>query len=479
MPSLTIVRILFPIVLAVSCKATNGGNMSSSPSEAVTVQPQAVSAPYKANGVLPGGVKWDVRFNMPPCAHEGQAPGVWCTMDDFNPAQDQSGIVEKLKSWIMAPEVTEVNLAYFSFSNTAVRKAICEAAASKNLKATVYIHSQNIPTENVQALSTCHANVKVVSRGTEFGNGYIQHAKIFLAKTNNGRVYFTSSSANLSSFGTGLHLENWLFFDAPLENRLAQENLCFFTAIGKMPLTTDPRSDRKKFAQIFGSCRAQIADPIREDVVFYPVPHANQLGNPGKTLQTLIRDAKSSVKVAIHRMTTNSVVAPLIQKAKQGKKVSVLFDDDTFRQSKCNGGAAMDVAVHDVRSYFDLRDGGVNVKFVGTNGGLPHLHHNKFVVIDDKVLFQGAGNFTSSSLNTFDLGNIEHFYVIKAPEIVKAYDKAWDYLSSVATKPENHEVGGNKDKLIKDMGGDIQLDTSECGPGASGVQPSLMLDFDS
>ncbi|MGE0173082.1 MAG: phospholipase D-like domain-containing protein [Oligoflexales bacterium] len=459
---MTQVLVFFLFFLA--CKTTSNSQMKGLASEQDSPsQDNAVIAPpYKASGTLEGDVKWDVRFNLPPCYHEGQAQGVWCTMEDYNKATEQSGIVEKLKSWINAPEVTEVQLVYFSFSNTAVKKLLCEAAASKNLKATVYIHSQNMETENVQELAACHPNVKVISRGTTFGAGYILHSKIFLAKTNTGRVYFTSSSANLSSFGTALHIENWLFFDAPANNRLAKENLCFFKALGQMPQTSNPDSDRTKFAQIFVGCRNQIADPARQDIVFYPVPHANISDNPGKTLQKLIRNAQTSVKVAIHRMTTSSVVSPLVQQAQQGRKVTVLFDDDTFRMSKCDGGSALDVAAHDVRSYFDLRDGSVEVKFVGTNGDLPHLHHNKFVVIDGKTLFQGAGNFTSTSLNTFGLGNIEHFYVIKAPEIVQAYDKAWDYLYGVATKPQDHEVGSHKDKALKELDGYLELDESGC-----------------
>jgi phosphatidylserine/phosphatidylglycerophosphate/cardiolipin synthase-like enzyme len=82
-----------------------------------------------------------------------------------------------------------------------------------------------------------------------------------------------------------------------------------------------------------------------------------------------------------------------------------------------------------------------------------HLFHNKFIVIDDKVVFNGAGNFTSASLNTFGLGNMEQFYIIKIPELVQAYSKGWDTLHFRSTKATNHPVGSQPEKGIKCNGG--------------------------
>lgn len=436
------------------------------------------AAPF-ASGTAPG-LKWEVRFNFPACDHEGQPKGAYCLLEDYKPAAIKSGIEGKLNDWLSDPKIKSAKLAYFSFSNKNMKNALC-AAAERGVKVDIYLHRQNIPTPVVQEMMACSPNLKVIPRGTEFGSGYLQHAKIFmLSESENpmpladltgdavdaaraSTTRFTSSSANMSSYGTALHLENWLFFEAETTDYLAQEQLCFFKAIDTMQLG-DPTSERQSFVSINNTCRQAITAAPRSDIRFMAVPHGNATPVPYAAMQEILSGAQQSIKVAIHRLTTGGIAKKLAQKAQQGVDVNVLFDDDTFRVGQCDGGAAMDVAAFDTQSLRTIRAGGGKIGLVGTNGALPHLHHNKFIIVDDKILFQGAGNFTSTSLNAFDLGNIEHFYVITVPDIVAAYVKGWDYLRSIALNPENHEVGAHKEKLLVQPagGGMLSFDDSSC-----------------
>jgi hypothetical protein len=444
------------------------------PTPAVALE-STTSAPFASGEVT--GLQWEVRFNFPPCEHEGQPKGAYCTIDDYKPAIQKNGVEARLMDWLEDPKTKSVKLAYFSFSNKNIKKALC-VAAERGVKIDLYLHRQNVPT--VQDLSTCSPNLKVHARGTEFGSGYLQHAKIFLASeldapkpladmtedeaqaVRGTKTRFTSSSANMSSYGTALHFENWLFFTAETGDYLAQDQLCFFKAMETMEIGTGV-DERASFAKINSECRQQITATPRTDVRFMAVPHGNLTPKPFDAMKQMISGAQQSVKVAIHRLTMGGIAKSLAQKAQQGRDVKVLFDDDTFRAGQCNGGAAMDVGAYDTQSMRTIRDGGGKIGLVATNGALPHLHHNKFIIVDDKILFQGAGNFTSTSLNAYDLGNMEHFYVITAPEIVAAYGKAWDYLNSISLLPSEHEVGGHKEKgFAQGSNGMLGFDDSGC-----------------
>src|SRR5690606_25542900 len=149
--------------------------------------------------------------------------------------------------WIWDPKIKSITLAYFSFSNSTVRKALCQASVERGLKVTLYIHMQNIA--SVSDWTNCPSGLgKVIERGRPFGTtgGYLQHAKMFYASEvedplplsmvsdeelrggiKDTTFYFTSTSGNLSSNGTSLHFDNWIVFESKYENRLAQENLCF------------------------------------------------------------------------------------------------------------------------------------------------------------------------------------------------------------------------------------------------------------
>jgi hypothetical protein len=439
---------------------------------------QPAIAPPFAKGET-NGLGWEVRFNFPPCEHEGKKKGVYCTIEDQQAAAKQSGVEDQLAAWANDPTIKSMTLAFFSFSDKPVINLLCEAANARNLKVTVYLHRENIPTPTAQTLATCSPNVQVVPRGTQFGTGYLQHAKIVLASeledplplhllpgeqraaAAETTTRWTSGSANMSSFGTSLHLDNWIFFTAKSSDRLAQENLCFFYAIKTMELG-DGNAERVDFAKRNDACIRGIEARMRDDVVFYPVPHAHMTRAIYPEVKAAIDGAQTEIKVAIHRLTTASMYKPLAQAKQRGVDVQVINDDDTLRTGKCDGGPLIDQNGQDVQANRTLRAAGTPVTYLETNGEIGQLAHNKFIVIDRKLLLQGAGNFTATSLNVTNLGNMEDFYLIRVPEIVQAYSDAWDRLHSLSTAEADHEVGAHKDMALVPGNFGMQVDPSSC-----------------
>jgi hypothetical protein len=453
------------------------------------------------------GVHWEARFNLAPCDHPPHKKGAWCNFDDTRNAAEASGVEAQIRQWVTDPSIKSVHLAYFSFSNKAVRTILCEAATTRpDVNISIFLHRQNVysnlsasldngfyvsaepakPNDDnvmpgvVKDLVNCSPNnMKVYPRGTEFGNGYLHHAKIVLASefadpeplhempedqraaAAETTTRWTSGSANMSASGTSLHIDNWLFFTAKTADRNAQENLCFFHALHTMKI--GPGIDeRLDFAKKNKACLDGITIPPRDDIVFYPVPHEHITREIYPAVKKAIDSAQTEIKVVIHRMTTSTIFNPLVKAKQRGVDVKVIVDDDTLRVGKCNGGPALDQTGQDVLANRTLRKAGIPVTYLETNGEVGQLAHNKFMVFDGKTLLQGAGNFTATSLNSSSPGNIEDFYIIKVPEIVDAYSRAWDHLREVSTKLEDHEVGNNQDaELVQGQFG-YNIDKSHC-----------------
>lgn len=472
------------------------------------------------------GIDWEMRFNFPQCDHSAEGPfkkkGVFCTGLDAKAAAEFGGVEKELAEWANLPETKTIFVAYFSFSDKEVAKTLCDAA-NAGKKVRVFIHRENWTVGSVPTLRSCSPdNLKVYPRGTQLG--FLQHAKIFLASPFDEPLplsmmpedqrggaadlvtRWTSSSANMSAFGTSLHFDNWLFFQAKTSERLAQENMCFFNSIQSMKnyapddggaefgqadldavekaranavaeAKANKASDfaansegqkaaeamktdivRWDFSQRYDACIKQIQAPIHPEIQFFPVPNEYQVNGQKRNapqiwpkLKNLLNNAQTEIKVISDRLTSGQVYGPLVNAKQRGVDVQVILDDDTLRVSKCNGGLQLDQVEYDAISMHSMIDGGVGVTFLDTNGGNPPpptLQHNKLMIIDRKTLLQGAGNFTASAININGPGNFEHFYLIQVPEIVNAYLGAWDYLLPLTTKPDQHEVSANPFKPI-------------------------------
>lgn len=127
----------------------------------------------------------------------------------------------------------------------------------------------------------------------------------------------------------------------------------------------------------------------------------------GKAILDAINSAEESIELAIYHFTSRELSKALVMAVRRGVIVRVFTDGENAREyySKANF----------------LKKNGVMVKLEEGEG----LMHNKFCIIDDRLLITGSYNWTTSA----DLKNDENVIFINSKEAVKIYrlqfEKYW------------------------------------------------------
>lgn len=129
-------------------------------------------------------------------------------------------------------------------------------------------------------------------------------------------------------------------------------------------------------------------------------------------LISLIRQATSTLDVAMCWFTDDSLGEAVIDACEHGVKVRVLLDGT---QEKAQGG-----------EYEKLVRAGIEVLVEHVAGKM----HHKFVVIDREIVVTGSYNWSSAA----DTDNLENIVVIECPEIAAAFtaefDRIWPVLKA-------------------------------------------------
>jgi len=127
-----------------------------------------------------------------------------------------------------------------------------------------------------------------------------------------------------------------------------------------------------------------------------------------------IDSAKKTIDVAVYDFTSRPLSKALVKANKRGVKVRVILDRE-----------ANSIA-NKYTKYQFLKKNGIDVRFA-----IPHiawnregLMHNKFAIIDDKVVITGSANWTASAFKIND----ENVLIIKRIDIANVYEKEFDYL---------------------------------------------------
>lgn len=129
--------------------------------------------------------------------------------------------------------------------------------------------------------------------------------------------------------------------------------------------------------------------------------------NCGAEILNRINSAKNSIDIAMYYFTSRHLAQALIDAKDRKVKVRVFLDGNqrTERFSKAN--------------Y--LTNKGINVKISNDTIG---LMHNKFCVIDKKIVITGSFNWTSSA----DLRNNENLVMIESAETASAFTEQFEKL---------------------------------------------------
>lgn len=156
-------------------------------------------------------------------------------------------------------------------------------------------------------------------------------------------------------------------------------------------------------------------------------PAEQRVGGLDETIAADILTAQTQVDIAAYDLDSEAIVNALIELEKRGIVVRAVTDTDNAKKNSINR----------------LRRNGISVA-EDKRGG---LMHNKFVVIDGRVVYTGSLNFTSNGSHC----NNNNLVRIESPELAANYMAEMDemYVSRIfgPTSPNNtpHEqltIGG-------------------------------------
>ena len=195
-----------------------------------------------------------------------------------------------------------------------------------------------------------------------------------------------------------------------------QSHLCAreaLTAASEVPYP----DDAGEFNQALSSCLGALTatpDP-RYQVFFSPDDAPTHIpgGISSRSLRALIDEMQDAqtLSVAVQHFSALALASTLRRHGNDPSvDVRLILDDDTFYHA---GESNSDWNVYE--SY--IMDTGVDTRFVLTNHGRYQYQHNKYVVVDDRSVFCGAGNFTEAAF----VDNYENFYLLRDPAVVQQY----------------------------------------------------------
>ena len=121
---------------------------------------------------------------------------------------------------------------------------------------------------------------------------------------------------------------------------------------------------------------------------------------------SLVREANKSVKVAIFSFTHEELADELVKADIKGLNVEVLVER---RQRNVQNS-----------QYERLKGFGIDIKVDGNKNNM----HNKFIVIDEKIVITGSPNFSFSGYNRND----ENMLIIYNRNLAQKYIKEFDRL---------------------------------------------------
>jgi len=136
--------------------------------------------------------------------------------------------------------------------------------------------------------------------------------------------------------------------------------------------------------------------------------------NPQKAIIKNINQAEAFINIAMYIFTDREIALPLAKAQERGVKVRVYLDqdqvDDQYSQSRF------------------LVQKGIKVR-ISTNN---YTMHNKFVIIDNRILLTGSYNWTFSANNRND----ENLMVIDDPKIIEIFQNQFEKLWFNKYSPE-------------------------------------------
>jgi hypothetical protein len=302
-----------------------------------------------------------------------------CTADDKTFLQGRSPITARVIALLDGAE-RSVDIANFTFSVRAIEEAILRAK-QRGVTVRLAMDAAQQQGDNVSTrLKAAGVNVRFVSGGgTPAG---IQHAKFMIVD----KLTLATGSNNWSSTGTSINEESTIVVRSIAGDPLLAGFACHFDAIWK------------KQPEAAGACS-------NAEATFSPS------SQPLKMLKEEIARAKKSVDVLMHHLVFDDLVKELAKAAERGVRVRVIVN-------------AADRAEHAGGAWNRLFAAGGKLRYKQTNAEQFQLMHHKLMVVDDRVVVNGSGNWSGSGF----FKNFENYVRYRDPRIARPYRALFDRL---------------------------------------------------
>ena len=324
-----------------------------------------------------------------------------------------------------------IDAAQFTFSVAEIADALLRAHSERNVKVRLAMdQKQGTYDSRSKALLAAGLDVRFV-HGHPYGDKLgLQHAKFMIV---DGRTLATGSN-NWSSTGTTINEENTIIVHGAVDHPLVSAFACDFEAIWQ-------------------NAPEQAADCSNEQVKFTPS------SAPWKLLREKIRGAERSIDVIMHHLTYTKLVKELRKAAAAGVQVRVLLNDST--RAEHSGG-----------EWTELQNQGGRIRYKRVNGDAAQWLHHKLVIIDDRLLINGSGNWSGSAF----FNNFENYVVWEHPRVLQRfrglYHRLWQWsfsgeaLDAGIDAAEQHEAAtrlffGNLHAHFHAKDGEASLDDGE------------------
>ncbi len=178
-----------------------------------------------------------------------------------------------------------------------------------------------------------------------------------------------------------------------------------------------------------------VALMLRPKTELYFLPEAQK--TIGKRLTDLIDSAQESIFIAVYWLTDPSLIKKLIEVRKKGIDVQIVVDESTFNFMQMD---SISLFINKLINN-DIKLLIFPSKVVKEIQG---IMHNKFIIVDLKIVWTGSGNFTKSVLSPKSAKNNENILIFHSPRMALDFmdhfksikDEIEDlYIDLIATTP--------------------------------------------
>ncbi|MBU1693837.1 MAG: KTSC domain-containing protein [Verrucomicrobia bacterium] len=169
---------------------------------------------------------------------------------------------------------------------------------------------------------------------------------------------------------------------------------------------------KNRFERVEGDPLWMKIDTAPPETLMAPVTCAFNEECEAVVVQALA-EAQTSVRVAAYAFTRSRIARALVEARQRGVDIQIKMDSQQAEYPLA------------VRTLDWLRRQDIPITLISMTGDYAAMH-NKFMVIDDRIVVTGSFNYTTTAV----LANWENLVRIDSPEIAARYAAYWNVIAS-------------------------------------------------